>query len=466
MSFVSSRAVLNRASLIVVLALALLSSSISHAQNDGSAAKDGPIVVLITLDGFPARALRDPQLPMPTLRKLEANGAHADAMQPINPTVTWPNHTALITGVNAIQHHVVVNGLITFPPDGSEPQVKPWVPKDDLVHAETLYDALAAQGMTTGQIDWVAIYGAKNVRWQFAERPSVDSPIAKDLIAQHLVTIDQIAQFNDQSNPAWRDEIWTDAAIDILVHHTPNLLLFHLLQTDTLQHEYGPLSPAAYAAYAYADTRLEKLVNAAREAHLLNRITFVIASDHGFATYDHIIRPNVALVQQGYLTEQNGTYHGNVWIVQDDGIALLYIRDATQRAALLPKLKSYFESVPGVAAVYTNAEARRFGIPAASSTDQAPDLFLVAQPHYSFFEGTTGPLEEEVHCEKGTHGFLNTYPDMEALFVASGAHIRPGVDLGSITNLRVAPTIAKILGVSLPAAKEPPLTDALRVNKN
>ena len=44
--------------------------------NDGTAAVQGPIVVLITIDGFPARALKDPRLLMPALRMLEANGAH------------------------------------------------------------------------------------------------------------------------------------------------------------------------------------------------------------------------------------------------------------------------------------------------------------------------------------------------------------------------------------------------------
>lgn len=445
----------------LALTLALLFQPALYAKNDGSAAKNGRIVVLITLDGFPARALKDPRLPTPTLREFEANGAHAVGMQPINPTVTWPNHTALITGVNASVHHVMANGLITFPANGGEPEVKAWVPKEELVHAETLYDALAAKGMTTGQVDWVAIYQAKNVRWQFAERPTPNSPIANDLIAQHLLTEDEVANFG-QGSPAWHDEIWTDAAIDILVHHTPNLLLFHLLQTDTIQHMYGPLTPAAYAAYAYADTCLTRLADAARKAHLLHRITFIIASDHGFASYDHIMRPNVGLVQQGYLTKQNGRYHGNVWVVDDDGVGLLYIHDPAQRATLTPKLKAYFEVLPGVAAVYTNAEAQQLGIPALGTTDQAPDLLLAAKPHYAFSGDLNGPLEEEIQPAKGTHGYLNTYPDMEALFVASGAHIRSGVDLGEITNLRVAPTIAKILGVSLPEAKEPPLEDALR----
>lgn len=91
----------------------------ARAQNDGSASKRGPIVVLITIDGFPARALKDPRLPMPTLRRMIKDGAHADAMIPINPTVTWPNHTALITGVNASEHHVMANGRIEFPtPEG------------------------------------------------------------------------------------------------------------------------------------------------------------------------------------------------------------------------------------------------------------------------------------------------------------------------------------------------------------
>ena len=125
---------------------------------------------------------------MPTLRALAAAGAVAKSMQPINPTVTWPNHTALITGVDARIHHVMANGLIAFPADGGEPEIKPWVPKNELVHARTLYDAAAEKGMVTGQVDWVAIYGAKNVQWTFGEKPDADGAIAQELIAQGTVT--------------------------------------------------------------------------------------------------------------------------------------------------------------------------------------------------------------------------------------------------------------------------------------
>lgn len=173
-----------RSAFYIALLVLLLPSLCVQAQNDGSAAKSGPIVVLMTIDGFPARALKDPRLPMPTLRRMIAAGAHADAMIPINPTVTWPNHTALITGVDASVHHVMANGRIEFPTPGGPPVVKPWVPKDELVNARTLYEAAAEKGMTTGQVDWVAIYGAKDVRWQFGEKPELASPIVRTSCAR------------------------------------------------------------------------------------------------------------------------------------------------------------------------------------------------------------------------------------------------------------------------------------------
>ena len=434
---------------------------VAHAQNDGSAAKRGPIVVLLTIDGFPARALNEPRLPMPTLRTLIAHGAHADAMIPINPTVTWPNHTTLITGVDASVHHVMANGRIEFPTPGIGPVVKPWVPKDDLVHARTLYDALAEKGMTTGQVDWVAIYGANNVRWQFGEKPDITSVIAQDLIANGSITQDQVEHFNN-SGPAWHDQVWTDAAIDVLTHHTPNLLLFHLLQTDTLQHEYGALSPAAYAAYAYADTCLSRLIEAARSAGLLDRITFVVASDHGFADVKHAIRPNVVLAQRNILTNKDGKYEGGAWFLAEGGEASLYVRDPELRATLVPELKASFSSMPGVEGAFTSEEVRGIGIPRVGSTDQAPDLYLTAAPGYAFWAGQDGPLTQEVNPVAGSHGYSNKDPDMQALLVLSGTHIRGGVDLGTVLNLSVAPTIAKLLGVTLPAAKEQPLDPALK----
>ena len=442
-------------------AVLVSASSYIAAQDATSSDHHQPIVIVVTIDGFPARALEDPRLPMPTLRSLAAVGAVSTGMQPINPTVTWPNHTALITGVDASHHFVMANGLVLLPEDGGAPQIEPWTDKAKLVHARTLYEAAAEKGLTTGQVDWVAIYGAKGVRWQFGEKPDVGDEIPQELIAQGIVTREQLEHFGEKSTPAWRDEIWTDAAVDIIEKHSPNLLLFHLLQTDSIQHQYGPLTPAAYAAYAYADECLGRIVEAARTAGTLDRTTFFILSDHGFASYTHTISPNVALVEQGLLKKQDGRYKGDVWIKAEGGAASLYIRDPHRRAELLPKLESYFAEVEGVAHVYTNEEARKLGIPAVANTDQAPLLYLTAAPDYAFGDDTSGALIR-TNPVRGQHGYINTMPEMQALFVASGSAIRSGVPLGPVSNLQVAPTIAKILGVQLPDAKQPPISGILR----
>jgi predicted AlkP superfamily pyrophosphatase or phosphodiesterase len=83
------------------LQLSLLLLALVLAPGISGTAAQAPAnhVVIISLDGFPAKALDDPYLPIPTLRRLAASGAMAKTMRPVNPTVTWANHTAMVTGV-------------------------------------------------------------------------------------------------------------------------------------------------------------------------------------------------------------------------------------------------------------------------------------------------------------------------------------------------------------------------------
>src|SRR3954454_12147524 len=115
-------------------------------------------VVVISLDGFPASILRDPNLPFPVLRKLAKDGAIAEGMKPVNPTVTWPNHTAIVSGVGPAQHGVLYNGLIVRNGDGKSLKIEPWVDKKELVLAPTVADVARDAKLTTAEVDWVAIY--------------------------------------------------------------------------------------------------------------------------------------------------------------------------------------------------------------------------------------------------------------------------------------------------------------------
>jgi hypothetical protein len=144
----------------------------------------GNHVVIITLDGFPGWALDDPYVPAPTLRRLAARGAVAAGMRPVNPTVTWPNHTTIVTGVTPAKHRVLFNGTLVRDP-GVPPRVEPWRDKKDMVHVPTLYDAVHDRGMKTAQVDWVAILNAASIDWEFPERP--ERPETKRAIAQEMV---------------------------------------------------------------------------------------------------------------------------------------------------------------------------------------------------------------------------------------------------------------------------------------
>ena len=81
--------------------------------------------MVISLDGFPAYAFDDPRLPIPTLRKLAREGVAAASMQPVNPTVTWPNHTAIVTGVDASQHRSCLTVYSPVPMEARDQQLSP-----------------------------------------------------------------------------------------------------------------------------------------------------------------------------------------------------------------------------------------------------------------------------------------------------------------------------------------------------
>jgi predicted AlkP superfamily pyrophosphatase or phosphodiesterase len=151
--------------------------------------------------------------------------------------------------------------------------------------------------------------------------------IEKPLNHQGLIrqALEQIERFGSESSPAWRDQIWTDAAVDIIEHHTPDLMLIHLLETDSPQHQHGPLTPAAYAADAYADTCLARIVDAVRIASMLDRTTVFVMADHGFATYQNVIRPNALLREKGMIAEAGGHLQEKVWVQAEGGAAEVFI---------------------------------------------------------------------------------------------------------------------------------------------
>ena len=84
-------------------------------------------------------------------------------------------------------------------------------------------------------------------------------------------------------------------------------------------------------------------------------------------------------------------------------------------------------------------------------------LLLTAKDGYSFSGATGGPVTAAVPQQAGSHGYLASDPDMDAIFIASGYGVKAGGKLDKIQNVDVASTLAELLGVKLPGAKGKPV---------
>src|SRR5687768_11955019 len=168
---------------LLLFAFALVPAS---AQTQALPAKER-IVVLISIDGFPAWLWRDPTLAVPTLRRLAAEGAFAETMTVSNPSITWINHTTLVTGVTPQKHGVLFNGLLVRQPAPLPPVIEPWRDKAELVRVPTLYDVAHQSGLTTAQVDWVAILNSGTINWERSEEHTSELQSRLHLVCRLLL---------------------------------------------------------------------------------------------------------------------------------------------------------------------------------------------------------------------------------------------------------------------------------------
>jgi predicted AlkP superfamily pyrophosphatase or phosphodiesterase len=419
-------------------------------------------VVLISVDGLAGFYLDDPRADMPTLRRLAREGARADGMVCSFPTVTWPNHTTLVTGVVPAKHGVIGNSFY----DRAKQETVPFIPdplfdKDEIVKAPTIYDVAHAAGLKTAAIVWPATRNAKtldftvpdmagNEAWtQFGTRPWLDELRAEGIPVDHHGT-----WVGEKTGGVQRDWLYTRMAAQVLKRHAPNLLLIHLVETDHVQHRVGPQTDDAYWAVSYADDRVRDLVEAVEASPMRGKTTIFVCSDHGFMPVAKDIRPNVRLKQLG-LVEMTGDKVTTraVYCRPEGGACALYVLDDARRGELVDQLRKELAAIEGIDAVYGPEQFASIGQPTVADDPRAADLWLSCRSGYAFADAATG---DDVVVAKaapvGTHGYR---PDQAALYgtcVVWGAGVSAGTKLGLMRNLDVAPTMAKLLGVELPNA--------------
>lgn len=431
----------------------VLAASLLPAEIQAADARDRH-VVLISVDGLPAYLLDDPSAPLPNIRRLAELGVAAEGMTVSNPSVTWPNHTSLVTGVRPEKHGVLFNGVLEKAGPGLPIKVDPRKDKADLVHVPAIYDVLAERGLTTGEINWPCTRGSKNLVASFPDVPETFEHTTPALIESlkraGIVSEASIKEFGKLS-PSARDLLWTRAACHLIREQKPNLTLVHLLNVDAIHHKHGPQSWAGYSAIAFADACVGEILDAIDLAGIRDRTTVMIVADHGFQAIPQTVQPNVLLRQAGLLTvEGNQVVTAQAHVFPEGGIGMLYLT-SPDKGADREKVLELFRGKEGIEAILTPADFGKYGLPQPDQYEQMADLILVAKEGYGVGGGATGEdFVVKSEATLGTHGFLSTNPKMNAVFVAAGAGVKPGTRLPLIENIDVAPTVAKLLGVDLP----------------
>jgi alkaline phosphatase D len=365
------------------------------APNDAHAMKQH-YVVLVSLDGF--RYDYPEEHGATNLLALAAGGARAtQGMLPSYPSLTFPNHYTLVTGLYPEHHGIVRNSF--YDPARKE---------------SYRYQDAAASGDGT----W---YGGVPL-WSLAEKQGMRAatfmwPGSEAAIAGERP--DSYAKFEDQlDGHVGLDQI--DAWLKLPAEQRPHLITFYMPTTDHAGHWYGPDSAEEAMAVHQMDALMGELRKRLDATGL--PVDLVVLADHGMVRTD----PK--------------------WVDLDE-------LSPTLKTAKMQDLAIYPENEAQAARIYEELKAandprisvyRRSEMPAElHSRDNARigDPVIVSNGAYLIRQhattNTTNP---------GDHGYDPAkITAMKALFIANGPDIRPGVTLPVFPNIDVYTFIAKLL---------------------
>jgi predicted AlkP superfamily pyrophosphatase or phosphodiesterase len=435
--------------ILTALALFLFLGGILQAQDKA------PVLVMVSVDGMKPEYVTHADeygAKVPNLRRFMMEGTYAEGVQGVVPTVTYPSHTTLITGVWPAKHGIYANTL--FDPLDKGKQAWYWYAED--LKVPTLYDSAREAGRTTASVQWPVTVGAK-VTWDIPEiwRAGDENDIklvrataTPGLLAEAEKEIGVYRGGIDAATEA--DEVREKYAEWILEKKRPGLLLLHLLALDHIEHETGPFSPEALAVIERLDAAIGKL-RATAERLFPGRVIFCVASDHGFVKVEKQINFGPAFVAAGLITldakEKVKDWKAFPWAT--GGSAAIVLKDPKDAAVVaqvrevLAKLASDPEN--GIDRVLEADDLHaRGGYPTAS-------FFVGLKPGWKNGYEVTGPIVKSVKVG-GTHGELNDLAELRSSFFVVGYLVPPKTNLGVIDMRDIAPTLAYLAGLEMPSA--------------
>ena len=410
-------------------------------------------VVLISIDGLRPEFYRDAAHPMPVLQRWAGEGAQAEEVVGIFPSVTYPSHTTMLTGALPVRHGIFYNS--PFEPEG---QTGRWFWETSHIKARTMWDACRDAGKKTAAVSWPVSVGAPvdlNVPeawpldWKTQQVHDVIAPLITPGLLEELereVTgkVNALTFSLDWSS---RDIRSAQIAAHLLEKHRPSLLTVHLLAVDHHCHAHGREHPRVRQALSLVDTCLGLIEEAAERAEILDKTAFVVTGDHGFVNTHQQLAPNVWLIEHGLRGPEKD--RGPGWRASfhaSGGGAFLHLARPDDAAAL-SEVKALLAALPGPVRdgfrVLERAELDRYGV------DPAVPLALAAEDGWCFTSSEKGAAVRA--SAGGTHGFLPELPRMQTGLVAWGSGVRGGAIARRVRLTDVAPLVMRLLEVPFEA---------------
>lgn len=413
-----------------------------------------PRVVFISIDGLkPQYHLKaeDYALKIPHLRGLMERGVWADGVIGVFPTMTYPSHATLMTGVTPAQHGIVSNRY--FDPTGGANDAWYWYADD--IRVPTLVSAVQGSGKSVAAVAWPSTInsGAKfNVPdfWRPGARHASDRNLLRAVSsppgifeATEAFRGRPIAERHD-----WTDQERVDFARYVIEQQQPELVLLHLLGVDSAQHDFGPMSAEAMRAIEKADQHVGEVLASVDRAGLRRSTVVFIASDHGFLPATRLLQPNTLLRERGIIevNPEGEVISWGAMFHADGGSAVLHLRDSGDTKTLEHVRQLFRAKIgSGIRRVLERETIAAMGGDAM--------LAIEVEDGFRASDAIDGSWIATLNAN-GTHGQPPDRPEMRASLIVGGVKERGSI--GIITLTRIAPTIARLLGVALsPDAAEP-----------
>jgi predicted AlkP superfamily pyrophosphatase or phosphodiesterase len=432
--------------LLTVLAVACASTT--------PAAPTGRHLVLVSIDALRPEFYLDPSYDAPTLRALVSEGSHARAAESVFPTLTYPSHASIATGVRPARHGVLFNVL--FQGDGPSGR---WYEEAADLRASPLWMWARAAGLTTASVSWPSTLGAP-IDWLVAERDYYQrkDPLPLLLAASTPRLFERIgvtpAADMFRNVPRW-DAFLIATVTGIIREARPHVLLVHFVEADVVQHRAGRVGPDVKPAVARIDRHLATLRQALASAGIAERTTIIVTGDHGFQDVRNYVYPNRVFVDAGLRAcPGRGSWRASAHV--GGGSAAVFVNPPGDAAAIGAAEEALRREARDRYVVLTRAELDTMGAMTGAA------LGLEATPGWAIGSSCDrGLVEPAIGGLVGTHGFLPSRPSMATGFVAAGAGVRRGVALERIRLIDVAPTAARLLGIPAPPVEGRVLVEIL-----